>query len=344
MDVEFGNGKNMLYRYLTPKSFKAMAGFYHPDPDFDELTYGESGRFSNMIRKNVKPGSHIFFHTTIGGQRYITGHFFVSEVVEGFDARHDDNIRKGFRNPHIHPEEYPGWWPDYDHENERKEDRDDIIVFGDPKKSLGKLAIPLPFDRDLAERLEFEGKRIEFDIRDKRGRTLSDSECITSCTRTPRYITRRDVRYLLSEIASIHGEVEETKPEVESSNGESLIMDSDYSERELEELIFRFPEVLEKGSRIVSRQERLPSGRVDLLLENDRGEIILLEIKAGFPRDSVIAQVLSYKNDVEKRYPARKVRLAILCQDCSQRVRNAAKNAGIGIYTYGTLFQISREL
>jgi hypothetical protein len=158
MDVEFGNAKNMLYRYLTPKNFKTMAGFDHPDPMLEELTYGEGGAFSNMIRRNVTPTSHIFFHTTIGGQRYITAHYFVSKVMEGFDARQDKNIRENFRNPHIHPENYPEWWPDYDHENEKDDDSYDIIIFGDPKKSIGKLVNPLPFDRDLAERLEFEGK------------------------------------------------------------------------------------------------------------------------------------------------------------------------------------------
>lgn len=344
MDIVFGDGKNLLYGYLSPmdKLYKKKLGFNEPDPDLDELTYGEAGRKADRIRKNVKPGSHIFFHTTIGGQRYIKGHFFVSKIMEGFDARHDKSIRENFKNPHIHPEEYPEWWPDYDHETEKEDDRDDVIIFGDLKKSKGKLTNPIPFARDLAERLEFEGKRIEFDIINKRGRTMSDSECITSCTRTPRYITRRDVKFLLNEIASLAtGEVEETKPEVESLDIERLILESPYSESDIEELIFRFPDILEKGLKVLSRQESLPSGRVDLLLENNEGEVILLEIKEGFPRDSVITQVLSYKNDVEKRYPKKKVTPAILCQDCSRRVRNAAKSAGINIYTYGTFFSIS---
>jgi hypothetical protein len=202
MEIEFGNGKNMLYRYLRPEIIREQ-GWNHSDPMLEELTYGDSGRFGDRIRNNVRPGSHVFFHTTIGGQRYITGHYFVSKIMEGFDARHDKNIRKNFENVHIHPENYPDWWSDYDRKNEDPEDSTDIVIFGDPKKSLGKLANPLPLDRDLAERLEFEGKRIKFDIINKRGRTMSDSECITVCTRTPRYITRRDVKFLLNEIASI---------------------------------------------------------------------------------------------------------------------------------------------
>lgn len=351
MDVEFGNGKNMLYRYLTPKNLKTKAGFDHPDPMLEELTYGEGYAFSNMIRRNVTSGSHIFFHTTIGGQRYITAHYLVSKVMEGFDARQDKNIRVNFKNPHIHPESYPEWWsgsdddPDYDHENEKEDDSDDIMIFGETEKSIGKLVNPLPFDRDLAERLEFEGKRIEFDITNKRGRMMRDSERITSCTRTPRYITTKDVKLLYNEIASINQEeVEEMKPEVELINTENLILETPYSEKDIEELLFRFPEILEKGLKVLSRQESLPTGRVDLLLKDNRGEIILLEIKEGFPRDSVITQVLSYKNDVEKKYPGKKVKCAILCQDCSKRVQNAAKNGRINIYTYGTFFKINKKI
>ncbi len=318
----------------------------HPDPVLEELTYGEgTERFAPRIRNNVRPGSHIFFHTTIGGQRYITGHYFVSKIMAGFDARHDKKIRKNFKNPHIRPENHPDWWPDYDPETEERGEAHDVVIFGDPERSLGKLTDLLTFDRELAERLEFEGEKIEFEIVNKRGRKMSDSECITVCTRTPRYITKRDVKFLLNEIASVNQEaVKEIKPEVESLDRESLVLDSRFSEKDIEELLFRFPEALEKGLKVLSRQEHVPSGRVDLLLENNRGEIILLEIKEGFPRDSVVTQVLNYKNDVERKYPKKKVRPAILCQDCSQRVRNAAKNVGIAVYTYGTFFNINKEI
>lgn len=361
--IESGIGKNLLYRYLRPEIMKKQ-GWNHPDPVLEELTYGDSNRFGNMIRNNVSLGSHIFFHTTIGGQRYITGHYFVSKIMEGFEARHDKNIRKKFRNIHIHPENYPDWWPNYDIEKE--EDSNDVIIFGDPKKSFGKFINPIPFDRDLAQRLEFEkGKKIEFEIINKKHRTMSDSECITSCTRIPRFITTRDVKFLLNEIATINGddqvveleesdlhqeissidngEVELIKREIPSSETE-FILPSNFSERDIENFLFRYPEALEKGLKILSRQESFPSGRVDLLFENKRKEIILLEIKEGFPRDSVITQVLSYMKDVEKRYPKKRIKPAILCQDCSERVLNAAKSAEINIYKYGTFLNIKKDV
>lgn len=196
MKIEFGKGKHLLISYVL--------NFYHPDPMFDELTYGEGASRSNMIRKNIKYGSHVFFHTTIKGQRYITAHYFVYKVMEGYDARHDKNIRKKYKNPHIRPENYPEWWgEEYDPNKEVEGEYEDIIIFGDPKKSFGKLDNPLPFNKKLAKKLEFEGNKIKFGIINKNGRIMSDNECITSCTRTPRYITRDDVKFLLREIQRI---------------------------------------------------------------------------------------------------------------------------------------------
>ncbi|WMW26140.1 hypothetical protein RE474_05315 [Methanolobus sediminis] len=140
MDIEYGNGKNMLYRYLSPSVMKKKH-IDHPDPLFDELTYGEGGNFSSMVRQNVLPGSHIFFHTTIGGQRYITAHYFVSKIMEGFDARQDKDTRATYRNVHIHPENFEEWWPSYDVNLEKETDSNDIVIFGDKKSLLGNLRI-----------------------------------------------------------------------------------------------------------------------------------------------------------------------------------------------------------
>ncbi len=201
MEIEFGNGKKMLYRYL-PDDVKLKDNWIHPDPNFHEFTYGEGGRYSKMVRNNVRYGSHIFFHTTIEGQRYITAHYFVSQIVEGYDARHDDKIRIKYKNVHIHPENYPEWWgSNYDVDKEIKSESNDILVFGDDKKSWADLKNPLKFDRELAEKLKFETNQIKFRIVDKNGKVMSDSDCITSCTRVPRYITKNDVILLIEKIS-----------------------------------------------------------------------------------------------------------------------------------------------
>ena len=84
MGIEVRQRKGMLIVYKSDEEYRDT----HPDPMFDELTYGDITNHATIIVKNVKQGSHIFFHTTLkDGQRYITAHYFVARVMEGFDAR-----------------------------------------------------------------------------------------------------------------------------------------------------------------------------------------------------------------------------------------------------------------
>jgi hypothetical protein len=231
MEIEFGNGKNMLYRYIDD----ANKNWDHPDPLFEELTYGEGGggNFGTMVRNNVRKDSHIFFHATIEGQRYITAHFCVSKIVEGYDARHDAKIRRDYINPHIHPENYPEWEPNYDVDKEIRGNRDDILIFGDSEKSLGKLVNPLKFDRGLAEKLKFEeNKQITFEKVDKNGKIITDSGRITSCTRVPRYITEEDVKFLIEKI----GISDDAKKIVKPEQPDIVHVTKDLIEKSLKEL------------------------------------------------------------------------------------------------------------
>lgn len=352
MNIEFGNGKNILCRYKDLKN--------HPDPRFDELTYGECGHLSPMVRENIKPGSHYFFHKTINGQRYITAHYFVTKVIDGYDARHDEKITSEYKNVHLHPP--------YAFNKERRGESKDIIIFGDKEKSLGELNPPLLFDRKLAEKLEFEdGKKIKFDIIDKNSKKWTDTACLGSCTRVPRYITKNDVITLLDAISSQSDEsnTEEVnyppdyirlgtsiseKELCNVLNEEEYPLSSkfaqalDFSENFIEKLIIANPELLEEGMQIIANQLTVPSGRIDLLLETTTGDLMLLEAKAGLPRDDVVTQVLSYVDAVKSLYPGRNVIPAILSGGCSDRVVNAARNTGIRIYNYWAFIGSSRVL
>lgn len=262
MEIEFGNGKNMLYRYLISDVMKKRHGD-HPDPLFEEYTYGDGDKYGNMIRNNVELGSHIFFHTTIGNQRYITAHYYVSRVMEGYDARHDDEIRKKFNNIHIHPENYPDWWIDYNVDSEEEGNSSDVIIFGHPDKSLGELTNPIPFDRDFGEKLEFENKKIKFEIVNKNGRVMNDAECISSCTRVPRYLTKNDVKFLINEINSLNGG-EKIDSEHESGSignedffsieeDEQCISDESFEEKK----VLRHHEFVERNSKLAKRTKEI---------------------------------------------------------------------------------------
>ena len=199
MNLELDDEKHILCRYKEIED--------HPDPCFKELTYGECSYFAPTIREHIKAGSHYFFQTTINRQRYITAHYFVEKVVEGCEARRDNKIKNKYKNnPHIHPEEHPIWWGgSYDPEDDPMTNDGDIIIFGDKKRSLGKLKTPLPLDRELGKKLEFEsGKKIKYDIVDKNGEKLTDTACLSSCTRVPRLITKNDVITLFNAISLMY--------------------------------------------------------------------------------------------------------------------------------------------
>lgn len=348
MNIELGNGKHMLCRYVDLED--------HLDPRFDELTYGECGHFSSTVRKYIKPGSHYFFHKTINGQRYITAHYFVTRVMEGYDARHDPEIITEYKNVHLHPP--------YACDNEIKGESSDIIIFGDKDKSLGELKTRLLFDRELAEKLEFAtGNKIEFDKIDRRGKIRTDAECLCSATRTPRVLTDKDAITLynaisrsekgngidLSDVTQIGSYISEKEfkkdlNERGSSSTSEFLMALDFPENIIEQLIIENPNLLEEGMKIITKQLVVPSGRIDLLLETKDNDLMLLEIKSGLPKDDVVTQVLSYVDAVKSLYPGRNVIPAILSGGCSDRVVNAARSTGIKIYNYWSVLGTSKIL
>lgn len=146
----------------------------HPDPYFDEFTYGNVNSKASFIRNRIRKDDKVFFHATFQTPdcgRYVTGCFIVDETVEGLVARNDENIRNNFKkSPHIC------------NLNRRP---NDFIIFGNKEKSLYIKNNCIPFDRNLAERLTFnsENNKIKF----KKG--LSDLYCISNSTRAFRELT-----------------------------------------------------------------------------------------------------------------------------------------------------------
>jgi len=153
----------------------------HPDPMFDEWTYGDHDSRARKLRDQVKKGDFLFFHTTLKGQKCITAYFVADQTLNTADVAHDRALSAKYKNPHI-PElkqglrGFPG--------------SDDVILFGDPLRSR-VLENPLAFDRSLAHKLSVG-------IRFPRGR--SDSQAIGSATRTWRELSNKDVNIILREV------------------------------------------------------------------------------------------------------------------------------------------------
>jgi len=70
----------------------------HPDPLFKEFTYGDGGKRARKL-KTLKTGDYIFFHTSIGGKRYINAYYLVDRVMDTKDAVKDRNILAKYENP-----------------------------------------------------------------------------------------------------------------------------------------------------------------------------------------------------------------------------------------------------
>ena len=152
----------------------------HPDPCFDEFTYGNVNQKASFIRNRISKGDKVFFHATLqipNNGRYITGCFVVEKIMDGFAARNDKNIRKNFKNHHFH-------------ELDRKPV--DVIIFGNKDKSLNIINNPIAFDRNLAERLNFNSENNIIEFKEE----LSDLSCIGYSTRAFRELTDASSAFL----------------------------------------------------------------------------------------------------------------------------------------------------
>lgn len=75
------------------------------------------------------------------------------------------------------------------------------------------------------------------------------------------------------------------------------------SERYFEILVSRAPEIVfGAGFKLIAQQLTLPSGRVDLLLEDDAGTKHLVELKKDIAKPEAVRQVFRYLEDFRRLY------------------------------------------
>ena len=148
----------------------------HPDPLFDEFTYGDVGQRAAKLKKDLRKGDFVFFHTTSRGEHYVTSYYVVDRMLDTRAVTENKLLMQKYHNPHLKPG--------------RRVNREDVILFGDPISSR-KLNRPLPFGRSLAEKLSLE---IRFPS------TRSELASIGSATRAWRELTDEDKDTLLDAI------------------------------------------------------------------------------------------------------------------------------------------------
>lgn len=71
------------------------------------------------------------------------------------------------------------------------------------------------------------------------------------------------------------------------------------TELELEELLVRHPEMLERGLKLVGRQTPTETGWLDLLAVDRDGRLVVYELKRGTLARDAVTQVLDYASDLD---------------------------------------------
>jgi hypothetical protein len=264
----------------------------HIDPLFQEFTYGNGEREGRKLRK-VKPGDHIFFHTTIRGKKCITAYYTVARVIDTDDVVKDPDLVGKFKNPHI--------------ANRLKYKKlpwnDDVMVFGDPIASR-VLSKPLLFDKKLATKLSLN---IPF----PKGRL--DSQAIGSATRSWRELTLKDVQTLRKAINLC----EDCTEDDVSLSLQGILTTEEVSqvvEKHIEGLIFKNPQLIAEGVKSVKSQVETDEGRIDLLLETKSGHIIVVEVKLHRIGRDAVKQLRGYMKWARKGKGKKDVSGVIVCE------------------------------
>lgn len=131
--------KGLLWPYRSERSYVVS----HPDPLFEERTYGDIKRRGKKLQRSLAKGDYMFFWTRIAGKQYITAYYLVQRVVPTRELIGDRRARLRYQSPHLHRERYEDRTGPYP---------DDTLVIGDRKESR-RLGIPLQLTRSIVEHL-----------------------------------------------------------------------------------------------------------------------------------------------------------------------------------------------
>jgi hypothetical protein len=239
---------------------------HHPDPLFNEFTYGDIGRRARQLKK-LTPGTYVFFHTSKYGKKYITAYYVVDRVIDTTVAARNKLISDKYKNPHIR-ECLDG---------QRTCADDDAVLFGDPILSR-LLEKPLLFDRKLANKLSLD---IKFSP------NKSETQVIGSATRAWRKLTEKDAKLLFGEIKA----VEDRDYDYTCRSSEEV---AETLERDIERCITQNPSLIGVGLKLLGSQRRTNDGRLDVLFEDQAGNLVVVEVKLGRIGRDAVQQTKNY--------------------------------------------------
>jgi len=82
-----------------------------------------------------------------------------------------------------------------------------------------------------------------------------------------------------------------------------------FSEKMFEDILVKYPELIEKGLVLKARQETLYNRRIDLLFEDQQKRKLLVELKAHTIKDKDIGQIMAYEGLILTENPTLRVML-----------------------------------
>jgi len=233
----------------------------------------------------------------------------VDRILDTTAAAEDKNIAAKYNNPHL---------SDFLAEKRTAKDND-VILFGDPITSR-ILKRPLPFDKALAQKLSL---KIGF----RKGKT--EAQSIGSATRAWRKLTDKDAEVLLKKI-KVHEE--------EGISAEAILSTDEVGEileRDIEGLLVKNLGLIGKSLQLKKRQFDTPVGRIDLLCEDRKDGLVVVELKLGRIGNDAVTQLRKYMGWLKKD-AKKKVTGIIVCKGVMPAFEeDFRKLKSIKIFCYG---------
>lgn len=137
-----------------------------------------------------------------------------------------------------------------------------------------------------------------------------------------------------------HGPNEWAPAEGEEDEGGAaeLVQASISLERDIEDHLVNNLESLEPGLKLVARQYNTAVGRIDILAEDKNGSRVIIELKVGEAKDSVIGQIARYVGWFV-RQDGQPPRSIVVASEFPEGVRYAATMIkGLSLLTYRVNF------
>jgi len=281
----------------------------HDDPNFTEFTYGDCNARGEQLKRDLEPGDYVFFHTTVCANQVITAYYVVERAMDIREATRDKRITARYK---------------------ALPTTDDVVLFGDRITSR-VLEKPLPFDRALLRKLSLQ---IPF----RHGRTQAQN--IASATRAWRILTPADVNVLMREIQSC-----ERRPSGVTSADKMLSTEevSNTIEKDVESLIAERPHLLGRGLRLRYRQYDTEVGRIDLVLEDGKHNLVIVELKLDRVGRTCISQLRRYMSWAKKGSRGKNVRGIVVCSGVLPQFQDDfTRLKGIQIFMYGWKLQVAK--